>query len=65
MFVCVSFSVLFFIFLFVFLLFNLSSYLSRLLTNILDECPCVATVTYNTMITYIQNVSYIIIKNVS
>jgi hypothetical protein len=30
--------------------------------NTLGEYPCVATGTYNTMITYIQNVSYIIIR---
>jgi hypothetical protein len=28
----------------------------------LDECPCVATEIYNTMITYIQNVFYIVIR---
>ena len=33
-----------------------------LLIFILGEYPCVATGTYNTMITYIQNVSYIVIK---
>jgi hypothetical protein len=32
---------------------------------ITSEYPCVATGTYNTMITYIQNVSYIVIKNIS
>jgi hypothetical protein len=29
---------------------------------VLGEYPCVATGTYNTMITYIQNVSYIVIR---
>jgi hypothetical protein len=28
----------------------------------LGECPCVATGTNNNMITYIQNVSYIVIR---
>jgi hypothetical protein len=28
----------------------------------LGQYPCVATGTYNTMITYIQNVSYIVIR---
>jgi hypothetical protein len=32
---------------------------------LLDKYPCVATETYNNIITYIQNVSYIIIKNIS
>jgi hypothetical protein len=32
---------------------------------ILGEYPCVATGTYNNIITYIQNVSYIVIKNIS
>jgi hypothetical protein len=31
----------------------------------LGEYPCVATGTYNNIITYIQNVSYIVIKNIS
>jgi hypothetical protein len=29
----------------------------------IGEYPCVATGTYNNIITYIQNVSYIVIKN--
>ena len=29
---------------------------------VIGECPCVATGTYNNMITYIQNVSYIVIR---
>jgi hypothetical protein len=39
-------------------------YLQKILFlfNLLDECPCVATETYNTMIIYIQNVSYIVIR---
>jgi hypothetical protein len=32
---------------------------------ILGEYSCVATGTYNNIITYIQNVSYIVIKNIS
>jgi hypothetical protein len=32
---------------------------------VLGEYPCVATGTYNNIITYIQNVSYIVIKNIS
>jgi hypothetical protein len=32
------------------------------ITSILGECMCVATRTYNTMIIYIQNVSYIVIR---
>jgi hypothetical protein len=30
--------------------------------HVLGEYPCVATGTYNNIITYIQNVSYIVIK---
>jgi hypothetical protein len=33
--------------------------------DLLGEYPCVATGTYNNIITYIQNVSYIVIKNIS
>jgi hypothetical protein len=33
--------------------------------EILGEYPCVATGKYNNIITYIQNVSYIVIKNIS
>jgi hypothetical protein len=33
-----------------------------MLKLLLGEYPCVATETYNTMITYIQNVSYIVIR---
>jgi hypothetical protein len=29
---------------------------------VIDKCPCVATRTYNNIITYIQNVSYIVIR---
>jgi hypothetical protein len=29
---------------------------------VIGECPCVATGTYNNIITYIQNVSYIVIR---
>jgi hypothetical protein len=32
---------------------------------VLGEYPCIATGTYNNIITYIQNVSYIVIKNIS
>jgi hypothetical protein len=32
------------------------------LTVLISEYPCVATGTYNNIITYIQNVSYIVIK---
>jgi hypothetical protein len=38
---------------------------NRLLIVILGKYPCVATGTYNNIITYIQNVSYIVIKNIS
>jgi hypothetical protein len=31
----------------------------------LGEYPCVATGTYNNIITYIQNMSYIVIKDIS
>jgi hypothetical protein len=31
-------------------------------SSLLGECPCVATGTYNNIITYIQNVSYIVIR---
>jgi hypothetical protein len=31
----------------------------------LGEYPCVAMRSYNNIITYIQNVSYIVIKNIS
>jgi hypothetical protein len=29
---------------------------------LLGECPCVATETYNTTVTYIQNVCYIVMR---
>jgi hypothetical protein len=45
-------------------LINLSCRLvcSCVINFILGQYPCVATGTYNTIITYIQNVSYIVIR---
>jgi hypothetical protein len=36
--------------------------LTKAILYILDECPCVATVTYNTTITYIQNMCYTVMR---